>query len=241
MTAAQCPVEPRKGSLSPAGWHLLCAAFIQLLSPAHYQVGKAQDACPHTDSFFFLVEEKVTRYSYSGRRVHREPPCVTQGAEDCPEGIAPSKDPLAQDCPAGAAVPSRALAHGTTHQLHDRHSGLRLYEAYRMRRRISSSPDWNGMWKNWHILGSSAHALTKRSVKYLAPHSWSIRSSTKFCSRTLLLSNWRDQGSHIAVPEPTVLLPTSFEEGSAREGCRMGEVMLIARMCPCLPGKAGSC
>ena len=53
-----------------------------------------------------------------------------------------------------------------------------------MRRRISSSPDWNGMWKNWHILGSSAHAFTKRSVKYLPPHSRYIRLSTSFYART---------------------------------------------------------
>ena len=36
--------------------------------------------------------------------------------------------------------------------------------------RISSSPDWKGMWKYLHILGSSAHALTSLSVKYLHRH-----------------------------------------------------------------------
>ena len=33
--------------------------------------------------------------------------------------------------------------------------------------RIWSSPDWKGMWKNSHIFGSSAQALTSLSVKYL--------------------------------------------------------------------------
>ena len=43
--------------------------------------------------FVFVLkveEEKVIRYSYSRRRIHREPPCVTRGAGDRPEGIAPS-------------------------------------------------------------------------------------------------------------------------------------------------------
>ena len=85
-------------------------------------------------AFFFMVEEKVTRYckflwtwsggfflflpgapsppltqkspllhvqinlqySYSRRRIRREPPCVTQGAGDRHEGIAPTKNPLAK-------------------------------------------------------------------------------------------------------------------------------------------------
>lgn len=33
--------------------------------------------------------------------------------------------------------------------------------------KMLSSPDWNGMWKNSHIFGSSAQALTSLSVKYL--------------------------------------------------------------------------
>ena len=43
-------------------------------------------------------------------------------------------------------------------------------EAHFIPRRISSEPDWKGMWKNWHILGSSAQARTSRSVKYLPPY-----------------------------------------------------------------------
>ena len=37
-------------------------------------------------------------------------------------------------------------------------------------RRVSLSPLWKGMWKNSHILGSSAHARIRRSVKYLRKH-----------------------------------------------------------------------
>ena len=46
--------------------------------------------------FLLVEEEKVIRYSYSRRRIRREPPCVTQGAGDRPEGIAPTKNPLAK-------------------------------------------------------------------------------------------------------------------------------------------------
>ena len=47
--------------------------------------------------FFWLVkEEKVTRTSYSGRRIHHEPPCVKQGAGDCPGGSSPPTNPLAK-------------------------------------------------------------------------------------------------------------------------------------------------
>ena len=38
----------------------------------------------------------------------------------------------------------------------------------RMPRSTSSSPLWNGMWKNSHIFGSSAHARISRSVKSAA-------------------------------------------------------------------------
>ena len=61
---------------------------------------RATPACPTVITFtiFWLVEEeKVTRNSYSGRRIHREPPCVTPGAGTRPEGIAPSETlPLAK-------------------------------------------------------------------------------------------------------------------------------------------------
>ena len=40
--------------------------------------------------FLFLVKvEKVIQISYSGRRIHREPPCVTLGAGNRPGGIPP--------------------------------------------------------------------------------------------------------------------------------------------------------
>ena len=46
--------------------------------------------------FWWVKEEKVTRNSHSGRRIHHEPPCVTQGAGDRPGGISPPKNPLAK-------------------------------------------------------------------------------------------------------------------------------------------------
>ena len=46
--------------------------------------------------YTYMVKEKVTQNSYSGWQIHCEPPCVTQGAGDCPEGIAPSRNPLAK-------------------------------------------------------------------------------------------------------------------------------------------------
>ena len=58
---------------------------------------EATNILPGACCFFLLVEEeKVTRYSYSRRRIRREPPCVTQGAGNRPEGIAPTKNPLAK-------------------------------------------------------------------------------------------------------------------------------------------------
>ena len=34
-------------------------------------------------------------------------------------------------------------------------------------RRMSLSPDWKGIWKNWQSLGRPAQALISLSVKYL--------------------------------------------------------------------------
>ena len=58
-----------------------------------------------------VSEEKVTRNSCDGRRIRHEPPCVTQGAGNCPGGISPPKNPLAKFAQQ-AAVPSGALARG---------------------------------------------------------------------------------------------------------------------------------
>ena len=43
-----------------------------------------------------LEEEQVAWYLYSGRRIRRKPPCVTQGAGDRPGGTSPPKNPLAR-------------------------------------------------------------------------------------------------------------------------------------------------
>ena len=43
-----------------------------------------------------VKEEKVIQNSYSGRRVHHEPPCVTQGLVDRPGEISPPKNPFAK-------------------------------------------------------------------------------------------------------------------------------------------------
>ena len=51
----------------------------------------------------------MTLNSNRGRRTHREPACVTQGAGDRPGGISPPKTP-SQICITRAAVPSEALA-----------------------------------------------------------------------------------------------------------------------------------
>ena len=50
---------------------------------------------PDFDKHIHVEEKKVPRNSYSGRRIHCEPPCVTQGMGDRLEGIAPSEHPLA--------------------------------------------------------------------------------------------------------------------------------------------------
>ena len=38
----------------------------------------------------------MARNSYGGQQIYREPPCVTQGAGDCPGGISPPETPLAK-------------------------------------------------------------------------------------------------------------------------------------------------
>ena len=50
-------------------------------------------------TIFWVEEDKVTcnsGNSYSGRRTHREPPCVMQGARGRPGGISPPEPPLAK-------------------------------------------------------------------------------------------------------------------------------------------------
>ena len=56
--------------------------------------------------------EKVSRNSYSGRRIHHKPPCVTQGAGDRPGGIAPPKNPLAKFAQQELPYPQGPLAPG---------------------------------------------------------------------------------------------------------------------------------
>lgn len=70
-------------------------------------------------------------------------------------------------------------------------------------RRMSSEPDWKGMWKNWHILGSSAHARTRRSVKYLGRPDTDSQAASFRAFIKLMRNQGVDRHGMINIKEPS--------------------------------------
>ena len=69
------------------------------------------------------------------------------------------------------------------------------------------------MWKNWHILGSSAHARTSRSVKYLGRPD----NKSQFAFIRATISLIRDQG----LEESRISGKTGPGAGAGHHRCSM--------------------
>ena len=86
----------RPAASTGAWWTRWCAP------PTRTSTAPAAATAPSGWYCFWLVgKPSVTRKSYSGGPVHREPPCATQGAGDRPGGRSPPGKPLAKSALGG--------------------------------------------------------------------------------------------------------------------------------------------
>ena len=103
--------------------------------------------------------------SWLPARTLAEPVCCLLPAQQGPMGCPWIQAEHASSRHAGRALEPSAHARILHPTLP--YPSLQRMRAHFIWRRMSLSPLWKGMWKNSHILGSSAHARIRRSVKYL--------------------------------------------------------------------------